>query len=152
MSLYTFVNLLFLIAVVLCEKCSQVQQTTMVLPENGFEIYTDYARGKSWIPDDVKLFNPIVYSVAKFPNNIYVYTGVLKSQNPTNYNYKFMFIADRRKRFTRLNKRKPIYRALDMTEQVIFKKDLIKFKLKYDECEYYLYMRERKVIRHGRLL
>ena len=143
---------LFLIGCVLCKNCSEIQQTTMILPENGFNIFTDYIQGRKSISKDIKLYHPIIWATAKFPNGVIVYSGVLKSSNSNNYNFKFLFIADKRRKYTNHNNRKPIFQAMDVTEDTGFREKMYKFTLDYDECKYYLKFKEQKYKKHFRLL
>ena len=150
--IFSIINILFLISTVLCKNCTQIQHTTMILPEKGFNIFSDYMQGRRTIDNKIKLYHPIIYATAKFSNGVRIFAGVLKSDNSHNYNYKFMFVSDRRRKYTKFNKRKPIYRAIDVKSEETFRKKDYSFKLDYDECTYVLRIREQRYIRHLALL
>jgi len=153
LSKISILNLLFLTAIVFCKDCSKIQQTIMLLPENGFQDFTDYMNGRKLIPENIKKYHPLAYVYAKFPNGVLVIAAVLKSSNPENYNHKVIFTVDRRIKYMKLhNNGNPIFKGLDVTEDNNFKKKFYRFKIPYEECEYQIFVKEQTYKKHYQLL
>jgi hypothetical protein len=66
----------------------------MVLPKGGKQAWTDIMQGSAPVPDELPVNDPIVMAYAQFKDGTRVAGGVSKSDTPTDYNIKFMWVFD----------------------------------------------------------
>ncbi len=67
---------------------------SMVLPAGGMEAWTQIMQGASPVPNEINTGSPIVMAWARFDDGTQVGGGVSKSETPTDYNVKFMWVLD----------------------------------------------------------
>lgn len=67
---------------------------TMTLPKNGKQDWSNIMYGETTVPSDMDAGSPIVMASAIFEDGTSVLGGVLKSNDPTDYNIKFMWVFD----------------------------------------------------------
>jgi hypothetical protein len=70
------------------------QVARMVLPPGGKEAWTQIMQGTGPVPDKINAGSPIVMAWARFKDGTQVAGGVYKSDTPTDYNVKFMWVFD----------------------------------------------------------
>jgi hypothetical protein len=70
--------------------------TNMILPKGGKQAWTNIMQGQAQppVPDQLDTGSPIVMAHAVFDNGTWVAGGVIKGDNPTDYNIKFMWVFD----------------------------------------------------------
>lgn len=68
---------------------------TMTLPKNGKQDWSNIMYGETTVPSDMDAGSPIVMASAIFEDGTSVLGGVLKSNDPTDYNIKFMWVFDK---------------------------------------------------------
>jgi len=66
----------------------------MVLPAGGMEAWTQIMNGSTPVPEDISAGSPIVMAWARFQDGTQVAGGVFKSDTPTDFNVKFMWVLD----------------------------------------------------------
>ena len=66
----------------------------MVLPPGGKQAWTEIMFGTTPVPDRINTGTPIVMAWARFKDGTQVAGGVYKSETPTDYNVKFMWVLD----------------------------------------------------------
>jgi hypothetical protein len=66
----------------------------MVLPPGGKENWSQIMQGAAPVPNDINTGAPIVMALARFKDGTQVAGGVFKSDTPTDYNVKFMWVLD----------------------------------------------------------
>jgi hypothetical protein len=67
---------------------------SMVLPANGMQAWTKLMQGESPVPGEISSGSPIVMAFARYSDGTSVAGGVYKSDAPTDYNIKFMWVYD----------------------------------------------------------
>lgn len=67
----------------------------MVLPAGGMEAWSQIMQGATPVPDEIDTGSPIVMAWAHFDDGTQVAGGVCKSDTPTDFNVKFMWVLDR---------------------------------------------------------
>jgi hypothetical protein len=68
--------------------------TNMVLPKGGKKAWTKIMQGTATVPDELPAGDPVVMAYASFKDGTRVAGGVRKSDTPTDYNIKFMWVFD----------------------------------------------------------
>jgi hypothetical protein len=68
--------------------------TIMFLPQNGKQAWTDIMQGQATVPAELNTGSPIVMAYATFDDGTQVVGGVSKSDTPTDFNIKFMWVFD----------------------------------------------------------
>jgi hypothetical protein len=66
----------------------------MLLPAGGSNAWTQIMQGAAPVPDEIDTGSPIVMAWARFDDGTQVAGGVYKSDTPTDYNVKFMWVLD----------------------------------------------------------
>ncbi|WP_420127162.1 hypothetical protein [Longimicrobium sp.] len=66
----------------------------MLLPAGGANAWTQIMQGAAPVPDQLDTGSPIVMAWARFDDGTQVAGGVYKSDTPTDYNVKFMWVLD----------------------------------------------------------
>lgn len=66
----------------------------LVLPAGGMQAWTRLMQGDSPVPDEINSGAPIVTAFARYPDGTRVLGGVYKSDSPSDYNIKFMWVFD----------------------------------------------------------
>lgn len=66
----------------------------MLLPAGGKEAWTLIMQGNAAVPDEISVGSPVVMAWARFDDGTQVAGGVYKSDTPTDYNVKFMWVLD----------------------------------------------------------
>ncbi|RMS74410.1 hypothetical protein ALP59_101610 [Pseudomonas savastanoi] len=67
---------------------------TLFLPVGGMQAWTQIMQGGSPVPDEINSGSPIVMAFARYSDGTVVAGGVYKSDSPTDYNIKFMWVFD----------------------------------------------------------
>lgn len=67
----------------------------MILPAGGKEAWTEIMQGVVPVAGEINTGSPIVMAWARFDDGTRVAGGVYKSDTPTDYNVKFMWVFDR---------------------------------------------------------
>lgn len=70
------------------------QVARMVLPSGGKQAWTEIMQGTAPVPGEINTGSPIVMAWARFKDGTQVAGGVYKSDTPTDYNVKFMWVLD----------------------------------------------------------
>lgn len=70
------------------------QVARMILPSGGKQAWTDIMQATAPIPDEIDTGSPIVMAWARFKDGTQVAGGVYKSDTPSDYNVKFMWVLD----------------------------------------------------------
>lgn len=70
------------------------QVAQMVLPAGGKQVWTELMQGSAPVPDKINAGSPIVMAWARFDDGTQVAGGVAKTDTPTDYNLKFMWVLD----------------------------------------------------------
>ena len=68
--------------------------TNMTLPKGGKQAWTDIMQGQAPVPEELLSGDVIVMAYAVFEDGTQVAGGVSKSDTPTEYNIKFMWVFD----------------------------------------------------------
>lgn len=111
--------------------------TDMVLPEGGKQAWTLLMQGQSPVPDQINPGSPIVMANARFEDGTQVSGGVYKSDEPKEYNVKFMWVFDAK------GNQYPGW-PIDVSDQEDFLQKSYAFSLSGgDEAEYLLNVVER---------
>jgi hypothetical protein len=76
------------------QKAPAPQTARMVLPPGGKQAWTEIMQGSAPVPEDINTGSPIVMAWARFKDGTQVAGGVCKSDTPTDYNVKFMWVLD----------------------------------------------------------
>lgn len=66
----------------------------LVLPAGGMQAWTRLMQGDSPVAKDINSGSPIVTASARYSDGTLVLGGVYKSDSPTDYNIKFMWVFD----------------------------------------------------------
>ena len=69
-------------------------KATMTLPKGGKQAWSNIMYGETPVPEDMNTGSPIVMATATFEDGTWVAGGVLKSDDPTDYNIIFMWVFD----------------------------------------------------------
>jgi hypothetical protein len=67
---------------------------SMALPAGGKQAWTEIMQGTGPVPGEINAGSPIVMALARFDDGTQVAGGVYKSDTPTDYNIKFMWVFD----------------------------------------------------------
>jgi hypothetical protein len=73
---------------------SALQTARMVLPSGGMNAWTQIMQGATPVSSEINTGSPIVMAWARFKDGTQVAGGVCKSDTPTDYNLKFMWVLD----------------------------------------------------------
>lgn len=71
-------------------------EATMTLPRNGKQAWSNIMYGETVVPEYVQTGSPIVMAIATFQDGTWVAGGVLKSEEPAEYNIIFMWVYDKK--------------------------------------------------------
>ncbi|MBV9881757.1 MAG: hypothetical protein JO276_01975 [Sphingomonadaceae bacterium] len=66
----------------------------MSLPPGGKQAWSEIMQGSTPVPDEINAGSPIVMAWTRFADGTGVAGGVYKSDTPTDYNIKFMWVFD----------------------------------------------------------
>lgn len=112
--------------------------TTLYLPKNGKEAWTEIMEGKATqLSEDVLEGNPIVMATAVFDDGFWVTGGVYKSDSPEEYNIKFIHV------YTPDGQQIPF--LIDPSDHEDFRqKSYIFYLNELEEEEYVVKIKERK--------
>jgi hypothetical protein len=112
--------------------------TNMVLPNGGKQAWTLIMQGQSPVPEQINTGAPIVMAHARFDDGTQVAGGVYKSDTPTDYNIKFMWVLDAK------GNQYPGW-PIDVSDDEDFLADSYRFSLiPGGEADYILNIRESK--------